>query len=176
MFGRTCLNATCRVFRRQQRIEVISSRGHRSNSRPFACASAQHHREAVHATDSDDDVLDLHIKHLAQSLYNRGHVSVHDLHGQYRHKAGTIIDRVVPYEEKLPSSRRAEVLHKASNNVDEQEGDGLVLVIHAQFDQARQALTKMTVCSGFVVNASLSNHQQGDTVVTCAHTLEEVSR
>jgi len=158
----------------QRRVEVTVS-NQSTNTRVFAASMSQAH-ESVHAAKADDDKLDLHLDHLAKALYGQAHASIHDLYQQYQNEAGTVIDRVVPYEERPPAAKRAHVLHRTVNETQEQEGDGLVLVVHAQLDPARSMLMRTTVCSGFVVNASLNNQQQGDTIVTCAHTLEEVCK
>lgn len=143
-------------------------------ARAIAVAPASQLHESVHAASPDEDKLDLHLKHVAESLRDQAHASIQDLYHQYQHEAGTVIDRVVPYEERPPRSRRADVLYKTTSSVAGKEGDGLVLVVHAQIDSSKSVLTKLAVCSGFVIDASLSNHQQKDTIVTCAHTLEQM--
>ena len=132
--------------------------------------------ESVQAFKPNEDKLDLLLEQIAQGLHRHDHASIPDLYHQYQHEAGTVIDRVVPYDERPVVSKRAHMLHTAARTEPKEQGDGLVLVVHAQLDEAWTALTKTTVCSGFVVDASLRNSQQGDTIVTCAHTLEEVNR
>ena len=144
------------------------------DARATTAGPAAQLRESVHVADSDEDKLDLHLKHVAKSLQDQTHASIQDLYHQYQHEAGTVIDRVVPYEERPPPARRADLLYRTTSSVAEKEGDGLVLVVHAQIESSKSVLTKLAVCSGFVIDASLSNQQQGDTIVTCAHTLEQM--
>jgi len=143
-------------------------------ARAIAVAPASQLHESVDAASPDEDKLDLYLEHVAESLHDQAHASIQDLYHQYQHEAGTVIDRIVPYDERPPPSRRADVLHKARSSVADKEGDGLILVVHAQIGSSKLVPTKLAVCSGFVIDASLSNHQQGDTIVTCAHTLEQM--
>lgn len=146
---------------------------HLASTRTLTTVSSSQPRESVHTVNPDDDKLDLHLERLARHFYSRDYVSTHELYQQYQHEAGTVIDRVVPYEERLLAPRRAHMLHKADSKGQEREGDGLVLVVHIQLDFAKAARSKTVVCSGFVVDASIKDQQQGDTIVTCAHTLEQ---
>lgn len=120
----------------------------------------------------DVDKLDGHIEQLAKRLSRAAAPSIQELYHQYQHQAGAMIDRVVPYEETPHHEKRADVLVADSHH--ELEGDGLVLVVHVLFDLDSLRLQKTAVCSGFVVNAGVSDRSQGDVIVTCAHTLEEV--
>lgn len=121
-----------------------------------------------------DDKLDQHLQQLVCGITLRPPM-ISTLHHQYQDRAGAVIDRIIPYQETLQPHERAEFLHLA-NARDELQGDGLVLVVHAQLEKATAKLLKTTVSSGFVVDASISKSQQGDTIVTCAHTLEEIYR
>ena len=128
-------------------------------------------REGVHDVAAQEDKLDRYIGNLARKLTRCGLVSISDLYAQYSNEAGVVLDRVVPYEEQPQYSRQA---HVRNSSGDESDGDGIVLVVHAQWDANADLLSKTTVCSGFVVDASINSDKQGDTIVTCAHTLEEV--
>lgn len=127
--------------------------------------------EEVHSILPEQDELDRYLDELAHMIPPQDTASIHDTYYQYHEEAGTVIDRVVPYEERPSQQKRADAV---LDSLDREQGDGLVLVVHAQLDRRSTHLTKTTVCSGFVVNASLNDSNQGDTIVTCAHTFEEV--
>ena len=127
--------------------------------------------EEVHNVAAQEDKLDRYIDGLARKLSRQDLVSISDLYAQYSHDAGVVLNRVVPYEEQPQASKQA---HALSQSLDESRGDGIVLVVHAQLDAGGTHLVKTTICSGFVVDASINSDKQGDTIVTCAHTLEEV--
>ena len=129
-------------------------------------------REEIHKVSPEQDELDQYLNRLVRAIPRGRAASVQDLYSQYQNEAGLVIDRVVPYEERPASAKRADCVSKSSAGTC---GDGTVLVVHGQLDESGSQLLKTTVCSGFVVNASISDSKQGDTVVTCAHTLEEVS-
>lgn len=138
--------------------------------RPYASATASAPEE-VHSVIPEQDRFDKYIDELALTVPFQNTTSIHDTYRQYHEEAGTVIDRVVPYEERPAQSMRADV---RSDWLEKSQGDGLVIVVHAQLNKSSMHLTKTTICSGFVVNASLNDSSQGDTIVTCAHTLEEV--
>lgn len=78
---------------------------------------------------------------------------------KYRAHSGTVLDHVLPYEAYPSASRRAG--HRST-------GDEVVLVIHAVDGDE---VTNHVVSSGFIVQT-----EEGDRyVVSCAHTLEQVS-
>lgn len=138
----------------------------------FSSHNAPSVQESVHPISPEVDQLDRYLGHLARSLSHQQGASLTDLYRQYEEEAGTVIKRVVPYEERPSAKRRADVT-TADQHV---AGDGIVLVVHAQFDEAANRLSKTTVCTGFVVNSGADNHMQGDTIITCAHTLDEMYR
>lgn len=129
-------------------------------------------REEIHNVSPEQDELDQYLNRLVRTIPRCEAASVHDLYSQYQNEAGLVLGRVVPYEERPAVTKRADrLLHSPA----EACGDGIVLVVHGQLDESGSQLLKTTVCSGFVVNASISDSKQGDNIVTCAHTLEEVS-
>lgn len=132
--------------------------------------------EEVHNVSPRVDRLDSYLEDVSKVLSRRRSTSVQDLYQQYLHEAGNVIDRVVPYDERPLAIKRADATHTNLAQSGDYEGDGLVLVVHAQLDATLSHLEKTTVCSGFVLDASVNHQQQGDTIVTCAHTLEEVSQ
>ena len=142
------------------------------------CRSIQHRRlysvikpghEEVCVIEPELDKLDVHIERLAKSVH-RECQSVSKLFEQYQHEAGKVIARTVPYEERPKQSKWAHTSH--INQTTQFQSDGLVLVVHACADHEK---LRTAVCSGFVVDASVGDSSQGDVVVTCAHTLGEVS-
>lgn len=142
------------------------------NQRNYSTDAPKEHEE-VHETSPKVDKLDYYLERIAKTFSRHRLVSIRDLYQQYQNEAGNVIDRVVPYEERPHATKRAD--YSGLTNLEDFEGDGLVLVVHAQLDSTSSHLEKTTVCSGFVVNASISSESQGDTIVTCAHTLEEVN-
>lgn len=143
------------------------------NQRSTSTDAPKQHEE-VHDTSPKIDKLDNYLEGIARTLSRRQLTSIHDLYQQYHNEAGNVIDRVVPYEERPRATKRADTDHSGIKDSDNLEGDGLVLVVHAQLDSTCSHLERTTVCSGFVVNASTNHGDQGDTIVTCAHTLEQV--
>lgn len=81
---------------------------------------------------------------------------------QYVESAGTMLNDVnLPYESRPTEERRVSV--KDSKDV--------VLVAHCATDGVEN---KVTVSSGFVLNAKLRGNAEESLVLTCAHTLEEI--
>lgn len=131
--------------------------------------------EEVHDVSPRVDKLDCYLEDVSKVVAKQRSASLYDLYQQYLNEAGNVIDRVVPYEERPHPTKRADVTQDDLAISSDYEGDGLVLVVHAQLDSTLSRLEKTTVCSGFIVDASVNRQNQGDTIVTCAHTLEEVS-
>lgn len=153
------------AFYRFKSIRVGPNR--RNNS-----TDAPKEHEEVHETSPKVDKLDRYLEGVAKTFSQHRLASIRDLYQQYQNEAGNVIDRVVPYEERPHATKRAD--YSGFTDSENLEGDGLVLVVHAQLDSTSSHLEKTTVCSGFVVSASTNSESQGDTIVTCAHTLEEV--
>lgn len=149
--------------------ECLSTKGHLASAVPAS-------PEEVHSIHRQADKLDHYLDRIARNLASQSFKPVETLYNQYQHEAGTIIPSVVPYEETPPATKRADVFPGAQPiNAEATEGDGIVLVVHAKYDKETSRLMKVVVCSGFVVDASVTRQDQGDTIVTCAHTLDEVS-
>lgn len=144
------------------------------NQRSTSTSTSKQHEE-VHNISPKIDKLDNYLEGIAKTIAKHRLTSIHDLYQQYQNEAGNVIDRVVPYEERPHAMKRADADSSALTDSNDLEGDGLVLVVHAQLDSTRSRLEKTTVCSGFVVRADITHGSQGDTVITCAHTLEEVN-
>lgn len=145
----------------------------RTDLRRESTATSKEH-EDVHDASPKIDELDRYLEDQSKVLAPQKSISLQDLYQQYLNEAGNVVDRVVPYEERPHSTKRADAASSDYAESNDHEGDGLVLVVHAQLDSTLTHLEKTTVCSGFVVNASVNHSHQGDTIVTCAHTLEEV--
>lgn len=128
----------------------------------------------VHNVERNEAQFDRYLDGISRKVARSdNHVSLRDLYQQYLNEAGSVLGNIVPYEERPSVTRRAD------RKIDRHEslvGDGLVLVVHASLQDHSDALLKTTVCSGFVVNASLQRQDQGDTIITCAHTLNEITR
>lgn len=83
---------------------------------------------------------------------------------QYVDRSGTVLDVPLPYESRPTSGRR--VQFDASDN-------GVFMISHALRHESQH---RVTVCSGFALNvAQTSDHSDSPMIVSCAHTLEEVS-
>lgn len=154
------------------RVHFIQRQSH--SSQRYLTIAPFKELEEVHDVSVQVDKLDAYLENISRSLAHQRSASVQHLYQQYLNEAGNVIDRVVPYEERPHASKRADASHDVYDYSYNREGDGLVLVVHAQLDSTMSHLEKTTVCSGFVVDASVTNQHQGDAVVTCAHTLEEV--
>lgn len=159
---------------RDQRCLFQAVRLHAGINQRSTSTGAPKQHEEVHNTSPKIDKLDNCLEGIAKTLSKHQLTSIHDLYQQYQNEAGNVIDRVVPYEERPHATKRADADCSGPTDSDDLEGDGLVLVVHAQLDSTCSRLEKTTVCSGFVVRAGVTHGSQGDTVVTCAHTLEEV--
>jgi hypothetical protein len=159
--------------------------------------------ETPHSLGHPVDPLDKHIVQSILRLLPRSPVSVPTLYEQYRARSGWMRDDLILVSEERPSAdRRIEFASEDSASVKEAEesGDGTVLVVHAILktehgmllshkisasDNHRDDIVeKLAVCSGFVLNtrevsatAAQQNQAQNDgsVILTCAHTLEEVS-
>lgn len=114
------------------------------------------------------------------------------LWNEYSSRSGTVINElVVPYEEYPDENRRAD--QNPSVTPQATEGDGIVLLIHVLLKQKVHSqdtgslsqpyeIDRLSLCSGFALNAKPSpmseepacKDSQGDLIVSCAHTLEEV--
>lgn len=153
-------------------FQLRSQHGYASQRYTSSTVSKEH--EEVHDVSPNIEKLDRYLEEISRGLAQQRLTTIHDLYQQYLNEAGNVINRVVPYEERPHAAKRADASHDDCAYSNELEGDGLVLVVHAQLDASLSHLEKTTVCSGFVVNASTNHSNQGDTIVTCAHTLEEV--
>lgn len=135
-------------------------------------------RDLVHKCRGEINSFDDYLERCAMQGFSRDSPNIEKLFYDYQHLAQTIIRRVLPYEER-PSAvnqahrRISDILPDQHTNT---TGDGIVLVVHAILDKLTNELRKSCVCSGFIVDAisSSSSSKDGDLVVTCAHTLEEV--
>ena len=93
---------------------------------------------------------------------------------QYLKRAGHVLGASLPYESRPNEERRVQFSRHATDaNVEVSTADGgLFMVAHAVHD--RTGKHKIAYSSGFAVHAP--GNPDGQTVlVTCAHTLEEVS-
>jgi len=82
---------------------------------------------------------------------------------QYVERSGNVLEVSLPYESRPPEDRRT-VFDELDNAV--------YMIAHALQYGAEQ---KMTVCSGFALDTSNGEKENGEAiVVTCAHTLEEI--
>lgn len=122
--------------------------------------------------DPLDDYIDVYQRIFLQPGAFDGLSSLTKLYAEYRGNAGHVLEHVLPYEAYPPSSRRSDAVHTTPRDT---VGDGVVLVVHV-LQGLDGHIEKMSVCSGFAVAAG--NRDQAissDIIVTCAHTLEEVS-
>lgn len=126
--------------------------------------------------DPLDGYIDIYQRIFLQPGAFDGLASVDKLYADYRGNAGHVLEHVLPYEAYPQSSRRSDTLH--STHLPETEGDGIVLVVHV-LQGLDGHVEKMSVCSGFVVGTvqerPVDLTVSSDTIVTCAHTLEEAS-
>jgi hypothetical protein len=128
------------------------------------------------ADDPLDGYIDIYQRIFLQPGAYGGLASVDKLYADYRANAGHVLGNVLPYEAYPCDSRRSDALH-AGTPVDT-EGDGVVLVVHV-LQGLDGHVEKMSVCSGFAVGTITDEPAEtslsSDTIVTCAHTLEEAS-
>jgi hypothetical protein len=120
--------------------------------------------------DPLDDYIDVYQRIFLQPGAFDGLSSLTKLYAEYRGNAGHVLDHVLPYEAYPSSSRRSDAVHATPR---ETVGDGVVLVVHV-LQGLDGHIEKMSVCSGFAV-AAKQDQVPSDIIVTCAHTLEEVS-
>lgn len=127
--------------------------------------------DEVHDAEPQRDPLDGYIENIVVRNLQCSRVSISDIHQQYRAREYTVVDRVIPYEERPKHEKRADAIITREGG---RAGNGLVTVVHAIWNDESARLEKVAVCSGFVADASVNESGQGDAVVTCAHTLEQV--
>lgn len=127
----------------------------------------------VHNAAAQRDPLDGYLETIISKDLHHVQTSIQNIYSQYQARAYTVIDRVIPYEERPKHDRRADAIITGEHGA---AGNGLVTVIHAIWNDRETRLEKVAVCSGFVVDASVNDSGQGDTIVTCAHTLEQVGQ
>lgn len=132
--------------------------------------------DGAHHDDPLDGYIDIYQRIFLQPGAFDGLASVDKLYAEYRANAGHVLEHALPYEAYPQSSRRSDTLHSAE--LPETEGDGVVLVVHVLQGLAGH-VEKMSVCSGFAVGTvqegPVDPTVSSDTIVTCAHTLEEAS-
>lgn len=122
--------------------------------------------------DPLDDYIDVYQRIFLQPGGFDGLSSLTKLYAEYRSNAGHVLEHVLPYEAYPPSSRRSDAVHAAPRDT---VGDGVVLVVHV-LQGLDGHIEKMSVCSGFAVAAENRDEASAsDIIITCAHTLEEVS-
>ena len=159
--------------------------------------------EAPPATEHLIDPLDKHIGKSIRRLLPQRPVPVSILYEQYRARSGWIRDDLILVSEERPATgRRVEFDGNDSVLAGEAEtqGDGTVLIVHALLkphsnlrssDNTSQdgqhpedIVEKLAICSGFILNtrsasvtavSAAETPEDGAVVLTCAHTLEEVS-
>lgn len=88
------------------------------------------------------------------------------LFNQYDQRDGRVLDHTLPYESRPPADR------KAACSTSSDDPEDVLMVAHAAQD--RSGCETVTYSSGFLVDVPGSPGEQA-TLVTCAHTLEEVS-
>lgn len=128
------------------------------------------------AIEKADGPFDRFLEETAESIYRDDATTVTTLYSQYRDRAGVTLDHVIPYEERPAEHRRADKINPVPSKDHENGiGDGVVMVIYG-LQKPDGKLDKICACSGFVVNATLAGEasDDGDMVITCAHTLEQV--
>lgn len=95
---------------------------------------------------------------ILSKLQNTPKANLPSLVQQYLDNSGHVLDTSLPYESRPNQKRRAR-----------EDEDGVYLVAHAaQHDDEY----KVSLCSGFMLNVPAT---AGSVLVTCAHTLEEVT-
>lgn len=139
----------------------------------------KHRMGKMETRDRTDDPLDGYIDIYQRIFLQPGAfdnlTNLPQLYQQYRANAGNILEHVLPYEPYPTGMRRSDAPRDGST---ETEGDGIVLVVHVLQGPNGQ-VEKMSVCSGFAIGTVKNDEGeksilQSDTIVTCAHTLEEV--
>jgi hypothetical protein len=159
--------------------------------------------EAAHPPKYLVDPLDEHICRAVRKLALQGPTPVPTLYEQYRARSGWIRDDLILVSEERPASgRRVEFEDNNRSLADEIEfqGDGTLLIVHALLkpdhdlrsgnnspkDEAHpdDIIEKLAICSGFALNTRAASGKaepatkipdDGAVILTCAHTLEEVS-
>lgn len=102
---------------------------------------------------------------LRKNSNNNEQRSLNHLVQDYLSNSGRVLDKSLPYESQPAEQRKV----KFESGIDSHEG--VVMVAHCieSIDGAATEF-KVVTCSGFVIDC------EGGTVVTCAHTLEQVSK
>lgn len=121
--------------------------------------------ESSSERDFEEDIPPALDRKLLQSTSK---TSLHQLIQQYIAESGTILDVSLPYESQPGSTRRANLTNAAEST------RNVITVAHcAQVDNAH----KVTLSSGFALNVDFitAESTKETLIITCAHTLEEVS-
>ena len=151
--------------------------------------------ESPHSTPLADP-LDSHILDSIRDLLaiRPRPPSLYEMYDQYRCHSDRILDDRILVTEEHPDTLRLSHLPDPSMSMASptgEEGDGTVLVVHALLSSGttdqKVEIEKISICSGFVLNVRPSTvgkqtgeREPDDTdqeayIMTCAHTLEEVS-
>lgn len=95
-----------------------------------------------------------------------------DIIRQYLEVSGTVLDICLPYESHPPPDKRS---RRSIGEKDEKKVTNVVTVAHCAVVGDSEEHSKITLASGFAVNVDREKIGGEMAIVTCGHTLEEVS-
>lgn len=159
-FQRGCrLTTTGRQGRSTGSTQVISGTRHRVD----AASPLQSVDQDLASKGSIEESIRQLLKVTPPSIINGAEISSY---GEYQANGGRILDHILPYEAYPSLDRRAS-----------SRADDVVLVVHvADVESPSNSRPKHVLSSGFVIEASTPDLVGKDKmVVSCAHTLEQVS-
>lgn len=147
-----------RVDCSKTRRSMILGRSLRACSRLKTASTNPLTRRIVIPSHSIDE-LDAHILSTTHNLLSSRPTSLHELIAQYHTRAGLVLEHVLPYGAYPESADRADRV------------DGVVMIAHIAL-ASDGTIDKLVVSSGFAVD--VQGEPEGDVIISCAHTLDEV--
>jgi len=126
--------------------------------------------DATSLRDQDDERLEQHFLRILSQLPDQTHLNLEQLIQDSKEKAGTILDDTSLNYESTPIPSRRVKTSGTSTTGSGTEQDGIVVVAHVVGGEK----TRVNVSTGFVVGDE-TKEGQGRMIITCSHTLNQVS-
>lgn len=126
---------------------------------------------ASSSRDQEDQQLESYFLRILSQLEGQSYLDLEQLIKDSKDKAGTVLEDVaLNYESNPIASRRVNTTGKSTTDSNEEQ-DGIVVVAHIVGGEK----PRVSVSSGFVVGDQAKDGQ-GRMIITCSHTLNQVSR
>jgi len=175
-FARTLPPAPPLPPRSQRRSIPIPKTSPRPTPQPIVATpipSKPHNNDATSLRDQQDERLESYfLRILSQVDTTGGAMNLEQLIKDSKEKAGNVLEDVkLNYESNPIPSRRVKTTGVTTTGNQEMEQDGIVVVAHVVGGEK----TKVSISSGFVVGDQSNDGTEGRMIITCSHTLNQVS-